>query len=135
MAETNTTQSTDVAEGRLFYNWGMKRVYLADARPIERSDLRLLLVDLDMQVVGEAGGWSSVLNHGPTTHPDVVVVEWSLISARSVAAMKELRMAYPKAVLVVVPGQMDAQQRSILIAGTDEYSREHQLSNRLARQQ
>jgi len=62
----------------LFYNWGMKRVYLADARPIERSDLRLLLVDRDVQVVGEATGWSSVLNHGPTTHPDIVVVDWGL---------------------------------------------------------
>ena len=118
----------------MFYNEGMKRVYLADARPIERSDLRLLLVDRDMQVVGEAAGWSSVLNHGPTTHPDVVVVDWSLISARSVAAMKELRVAYPKAVLVVVPGQMDAHQRSMLIAGTDEFSREYYQSKRLAKQ-
>jgi len=32
----------------------MTFVYLADAQPEERSALRLLLLDLDMEVVGEA---------------------------------------------------------------------------------
>jgi DNA-binding NarL/FixJ family response regulator len=112
----------------------MKRVYLADARSDERSDLRLLLVEIDMQVVGEAAGWSSVLSHGPTTDPDVVMVDWGLISTRSVIAMKELRIAYPKATLMVVPGHMDAHQRSMLIAGTNEFTDKNQLSNRLAKQ-
>jgi DNA-binding NarL/FixJ family response regulator len=112
----------------------MRRVFLAGARSDERSDLRLLLVDCDMQVVGESAGWSSVLNHGPTTHPDVVVVDWGLISTRSVVAMRELRMAYPTAVLIVVPGHMDAHQQSMLIAGTDEFIHKDQLSNRLAKQ-
>ena len=134
LAETNTPQSTDVVRGRLFYNDRMKRVFIADARFNERSDLRLLLVDIDMQVVGEAAGWRSVLSFGPTTHPDVVVVDWGLISTRSVAALRELRMAYPSAVLMVVPGHMDAHQRSKLIAGTDEFFYKGQLSNLLANQ-
>ena len=106
----------------------MKRVFIADARFNERSDLRLLLVDIAMQVVGEAAGWPSVLTFGPTTHPDVVVVDWGLISTRCVAAMRELRKAYPSAVLMIVPGHMDAQQRSKLIAGTDEFIDKGQLS-------
>lgn len=93
----------------------MKRVFLADARSDERTDLRQLLIDVNMHVVGEAAGWPSVLIHGPTTHPDVVMVDWSLIATRSVAAMRELRTAYPTAILMVVPGQMDARQRSMLI--------------------
>ena len=134
LAETNTPRSTDVADRRLLYDGRMRRVFLADARSDERSDLRLLLVDIDMQVVGEAAGWTSVLNLGPTTHPDVVVVDWGLISTRSVAALRELQIAYPTAVLIVVPGLMDAHQRSMLIAGTDDFIHEDQLSNRWARQ-
>jgi DNA-binding NarL/FixJ family response regulator len=112
----------------------MRRVFLAGALSEELSNLRLLLVDRHMQVVGEAAGWSSVLNRGPTTHPDVVVVDWGLISNRSVAAMRELRMAYPTAVLIVVPGHMDAHQRSMLIAGTDETIHKEKLSNLLTKQ-
>jgi len=123
-----------VVKGRLFYNVRMKRVFIADARFNERSDLRLLLVDIAMQVVGEAAGWTSVLTFGPTTHPDVVVVDWGLISTRSVPAMRELRTAYPSAVLIVVPNNMDAHRRSLLIAGTDELVYKGQLSNLLAEQ-
>jgi hypothetical protein len=36
-------------------------VYLADARPEERSTLRVLLFDLKMEVVGEATNWSTTL--------------------------------------------------------------------------
>jgi hypothetical protein len=35
----------------------MTRVYLADAHVDERTALRLLLLDLAMEVVGEAAGW------------------------------------------------------------------------------
>jgi DNA-binding NarL/FixJ family response regulator len=129
LAETNTPQSTDVIRGRLFYNVRVKRVFIADARFNERSDLRQLLVDVAMQVVGEAAGWRSVLTFGPTTHPDVVVVDWGLVSTRCVAAMRELRKAYPSAVLMIVPGHMDAHQRSKLIAGTDEFNDKGQLSS------
>jgi DNA-binding NarL/FixJ family response regulator len=134
LAETNTPQSTDVVRGRLFYNDRVKRVFIADARFNERSNLRLLLVDIALQVVGEAAGWRSVLTFGPTTHPDVVVVDWGLISTRCVAAMRELRKAYPSAVLMIVPGHMDARQRSKLIAGTGEFVYKGQLSNLLAEQ-
>ena len=123
-----------MVKGRLFYNVSMKRVFIADARFNERSDLRQLLVDIAMQVVGEAAGWRSVLSFGPTTHPDVVVVDWGLISTRCVAAVRELRIAYPSAVLIVVPNNMDAHRRSLLIAGTDELVYKGQLSNLLAEQ-
>jgi hypothetical protein len=69
LTETNTPRSTDVAGERLFYNERMKRVFLGD----ERSDQRQLLVDINMQVVGEVAGWPSASNCGPTTHPDIVV--------------------------------------------------------------
>jgi hypothetical protein len=45
----------DVAGEPLLYDDGMTRVYVADAKPEERSALRMLLFDLKMEVVGEAG--------------------------------------------------------------------------------
>lgn len=89
----------------------MKRVYLAAALPEERSDLHTLLVDLDMQIVGESASWRNVLAMAPATHPEVLVVSWGLIAARSVAALKELRRACPNTSVVVSPGQAEPRQR------------------------
>ncbi len=44
----------------------MTRVYLADAQPEERSALRLLLLDLKMEIVGEAADWSTTLAQAPS---------------------------------------------------------------------
>jgi DNA-binding NarL/FixJ family response regulator len=98
----------------------MNRVFLAGAVTDQRAPLRVLLEELEMQVVGESAGWSSTLNMGPTTHPDVVAVDWGLISSRSVAALRELRTAFPAAVLIVFPGLMGAVQRSKLIYESGE---------------
>ena len=42
----------DVAGGGLWYDGFMKRVYLADAQTEERSALRLMLLDLNLQSDG-----------------------------------------------------------------------------------
>ena len=39
----------------------MTRVFLADAQPEEPSAPRLLLLDLNMEVVGEAADWPTTL--------------------------------------------------------------------------
>jgi hypothetical protein len=61
VAEANTPQPVDMIGEPLLYDASMTRVYLADAQPDERSSLRLLLLDLKMEVVGEAAGWSTTL--------------------------------------------------------------------------
>jgi DNA-binding NarL/FixJ family response regulator len=58
----------------------MKRVYLADAQTEERSALRLMLLHLDLQVVGEAADWPTALAQAPVTRPDMVVVDWDLVA-------------------------------------------------------
>jgi len=50
----------------------MKRAFLADAQPDERSALRLVLQDLNMQVVGEAADWPTV---SPTAAKELVLCE------------------------------------------------------------
>jgi DNA-binding NarL/FixJ family response regulator len=57
----------------------MTRVYLADAHPEERSALRLVLLDLDMDVVGEAADWRTTLAQAPVTNLDMLLVDWDLL--------------------------------------------------------
>ncbi len=51
----------------------MTRVYLADAKPEERSALRLLLLDLKMEVVGEAATLArmALRSREPTEEPEL----------------------------------------------------------------
>jgi len=47
-------------------------VYLADAKPKERSALRLLLLDLKMEVADEAVDWSTTLAQAPVSRTDML---------------------------------------------------------------
>ena len=47
----------------------MARVFLADAQPEEPSAPRLLLLDLNMEVVGEAADWPTTLAQASATNP------------------------------------------------------------------
>ena len=71
LAELEIPRPMDVAGGALLYDGSMKRVYLADAQTEERSALRLLLLDLNLHVVGEAADWPTVLAQAPAAHPDM----------------------------------------------------------------
>lgn len=97
----------------------MTRVFLADARSETRSALRLLLVDMQMQVVGEAVDWSSALTQISATNPDLLVVEWELPAGVG-AALAELRMACPNLRVVVISNQLEARQAA-LCAGADAF--------------
>ena len=98
----------------------MTRVYLADAQPAERSALRLLLLDLNMQVVGEAADWSTALAQAPAARPDMLVVHWGLLPPEAGAALAELRVACPAVRVVVLSGQLDVRQAA-LSAGVDAF--------------
>ena len=51
VAETNTPQTQDAPGEFVLYDEYMTRVYIADALTEERSALRLMLLDLNMEVV------------------------------------------------------------------------------------
>ena len=97
----------------------MTRVFLADARSETRSALRLLLLDLDMQVVGEATDWPTTRVLVPTTHPDLLVVDWDLPVGFGVA-LAELRTACPDLRIAVLSSQVDARGAA-LRAGADVF--------------
>src|SRR3990172_4308069 len=98
----------------------MTRVYLADTQPEERSALRLLLLDLNMHVVGEAPDWPTTLAQAPATHPDMLLVEWNLLPNGSGVALAELRMACEAAIVVVLISHLDARQQAALSARSEE---------------
>jgi DNA-binding NarL/FixJ family response regulator len=101
------------------YHQPMTRVFIADAKYTTRSALRLLLVDMQMDVVGEAVDWPSALAQIPTINPDMLVVDWELPAGVG-AALAELRAACPNLRVVVLSGQLEAR-RAALHAGADAF--------------
>jgi DNA-binding NarL/FixJ family response regulator len=110
----------------------MTRVYLADALPDERAALRLLLLDLKMQVVGEAADWPTLLAQAPTTQLDMLLVDWDLLPNGSVAALADLRVACPAAFVIVLISHLDARQQAALSAGADAFISKGETPDRVA---
>jgi DNA-binding NarL/FixJ family response regulator len=135
----------DVAGGVLLYDESMKRVYLADAQTEERSALRLMLLDLNLQVVGEAADWPTALAQASATSPDMVVVDWDLIAKGSGAAhsssaegtsgqaLAELRLACPTAIVIVLISHLDARQQAALSAGADAFISKGEMPDQVAK--
>lgn len=110
----------------------MKRAFLADARPDERSAFRLILQDMNMQVVGEAADWPTVLTLAPATRPDLVVVDWDLVADESGAALPILRESCPAAVVIVLISHLDPRHQAALSAGADAFISKSETSMRVA---
>jgi DNA-binding NarL/FixJ family response regulator len=137
----------DVVGEVLLYHEGMKRVYLANAQTEERSALRLMLLDLNLQVVGEAADWPTALAEAPATRPDIVVVDWDLVAngtgvaragslpsseGTSGQALSELRAACPAAIVIVLVSHLDARQQAALSAGADAFISKSEMPDRVA---
>ncbi len=109
----------------------MTRVYLADAKPKERSALRLLLLDLKMEVVGEAADWSTTLAQAPVRRTDMLLVDWDLLPSAPSAALEELRKTCPAALVIVIISHLDARQAA-LSAGADAFISKGETPERVA---
>jgi DNA-binding NarL/FixJ family response regulator len=110
----------------------MTRVYLADAKPEERSALRLMLLDLMMEVVGEAADWSTTLAQVPVCHTDMLLVDWDLLPSEPATALEELRKACPAALVVILISQLEARQQAALSAGADAFISKGEMPEQVA---
>lgn len=108
----------------------MTRVFVADSRAEVRSALRLLLSDINMQVVGDAHNWANTLAQAAATHPDLVVVDWELIPASH--SLLELRATCPATVTIVLISHMDARQQAAISAGADVFISKGETPDRWA---
>jgi DNA-binding NarL/FixJ family response regulator len=110
----------------------MTRVYVADALAEERSALTLMLLDLKMEVAGEAADWSTTLAQVPIRHIDILLVDWDLLPSPPAAALEELRKACPGAIVVVLISHLDARQQAALSAGADAFISKGETPERVA---
>ena len=110
----------------------MTRVYLADAKPEERSALRLLLLDLKMEVVGEAADWPTLLAQVPINRIDMLLVDWDLLPSSPNAALEVLRKVCPAALVVILISHLDARQQAALSAGADAFISKGETPERVA---
>ena len=110
----------------------MTRVFLSDSRPQERSALRLLLLDMKMEVVGEAADWLTTLAQAPLSRSDLLLVDWDLLPRAPNAALEKLRKACPAALVIVLISHMDARQQAALSAGADAFISKDETPERVA---
>jgi len=132
VAETNIPRSMDVAgECSLYYEY-MTRIYLADSQFEERSALRLLLLDLKMEVVGESADWSTTLAQAPISQADMLLVDWELLPNLPTAALGKLRKACPAALVIILISHLDARQQAALSTGADAFISKGEMPERVA---
>ena len=133
MAETDTPQTQDASGEYLLYDEYMTRVYLADALTEERSALRLMLLDLHMEVVGEAADWETALAQAPLNRTDMLLIDWALLPVNTPStALDELRTACPAALVIVLISHLDARQQAALSAGADAFISKAETPERVA---
>lgn len=108
----------------------MTRVFLADSQPENRLAMRLLLKDLNMQVVGDADDWSTTLSTAFKTQPDLLVVDWDMIPTGG--SLGELRATCPAAVVIVLISHLDARKQAALSAGADSFISKGDTPDRIA---
>ena len=110
----------------------MTRVYIADAIPEERSALRLVLLDIKMEVVGEAANWKTALSQIPTSRIDMLLIDWDLLPKSPAQALDKLRKACPSALVIILISHLDARQQAALSAGADAFISKDEAPARVA---
>ena len=110
----------------------MTRVYLADAKDEERNALRLVLLDLNMEVVGEAGDWATTLAQAPVSRSDMLLIDWDLLPSSPTEALETLRKACPAALVIILISHLDARQQAALSAGADAFISKGETPERVA---
>ena len=110
----------------------MIRVLLAAPQTDVRAALRLLLLDLSMELVGEAPDWPTIFALTPEVQPDMILVDWELITVESGNTLTQLREVCSAAVVIVLISQLDARQQAALSAGADAFISKGEMPDRVA---
>ncbi|MDP1545419.1 MAG: response regulator [Anaerolineales bacterium] len=110
----------------------MTRVYIADAKTEERSALRLVLLDMKMDVVGEAANWVTTLVQAPTRRTDILLIDWDLLPISPTAALDTIRKACPAVLVIILISHLDARQQAALSAGADAFISKGESPQRVA---
>ncbi len=112
----------------------MIRVYIANAKAEESAALRLMLLDLKMEVVGEASDWQTTLAKAPKTNFNVLLIDWNLLPQNSIGSVAEMRRVCKNEIVVVLTSYLDARQQAALSTGADTFISKGETPNRLVDQ-
>ena len=111
----------------------MIRVYIADALPVERSALRLMLLDLGMEVIGEAADWLTTLANAPASSLDMLLVDWALLPIDAGSeALAKLRAACANSIVIVMISNLEVRQQAALSIGADTFISRGDTPDRVA---
>jgi DNA-binding NarL/FixJ family response regulator len=133
VAETKIAQSQDAPSVFVSYHKTMMtRVYVADGKTDERSALRLLLLDLNMDVVGQGADWETTLMQVPLNRTEMLLIDWNLLPNSPTAALDELRRACPAMLVIVLISHLDARQQATLSSGADAFISKGETPDRVA---
>jgi len=133
VTERDTPQPKDAVGEYWLYDEYMTRVYVADAKPEERSALRLLLLDLNMEVVGEAADWATTLVQVPICLTDMLLIDWELLPRNTPSlGLDGLRKTCPTALVIVLISHLDAREQAALSAGADAFISKGETPERVA---
>lgn len=132
VAEIQTPPPMDAAGEFVSYDGYMTRVYIADKKAEERSALRLTLLDLKMDIAGEAADWATALAQAPVSRADMLLIDWDLLPNSPSSALDKLRIACPAALVIILISHMDARQQAALSAGADAFISKGESPERVA---
>ena len=111
----------------------MTRVYVADTIPQERSALRLFLLDLQMEVVGEGADWDTTLINAPLTHLGMILMERDLLPLNEAKqCLAQLRLACSKPIVIIMISHLFSPRQSALEIGADAFICKGDLPERIA---
>ena len=110
----------------------MTSVFLADSIPEERSALRRLLLDMNLEMVGESADWFSTFAQLPISRADMLVVDWNILPSMPHEALGELRSICPAALVIILISHFDASQQAALSAGADAFISKNEMPARVA---
>ena len=99
----------------------MVRVLVADSLLEERSALRLLLLDLNMEIVGETYDWPSTFILAPVSTLNMLLVDSNLLPPGPDTALANLRLACPNPVVIVIISRIDTCKQAALMYGADAF--------------
>jgi DNA-binding NarL/FixJ family response regulator len=110
----------------------MIRVYLAIAIPTERSALRNMLLDMNMEIAGEADNWLTTLAETPKCRTAMLLVDWELLPDESQAALAELRRGCSKTLIIILISHLNSRQQAAASIGADVFISKSEMPDRVA---
>jgi DNA-binding NarL/FixJ family response regulator len=92
-----------------------------------------MLLDLNMEVVGEAADWATTLVQAPVSRIDMLLIDWDLLPRISPSkALDDLRKICPAALVIVLISHLDARQQAALSSGADAFISKGETPERVA---